>query len=124
MYFDDIDLDFDSSTVEIQNNTSKHEHIANRSSDLCCDVCHKDLSDKDSIVCCSALGAFSFRYCYDCYVKGLEPYNALVSVTACAGHFPSDVNPAYQKLARDIISGLNISETQFIRDVEEEIKNF
>lgn len=91
--------------------------------ELHCEVCSKAVTEEDSAVCCSSLGAFSCRYCRDCLNKGIEPYKYLVSTIACAGHFPEDINPTYQAIARRTISELNISEEQFIADVETELNS-
>lgn len=80
-----------------------------------CDVCGKKT---DVVVCCSAFGAISYTYCKDCFDNGLEPYDAMVSYIGCAGFFPDDINMTYQKLCRDILKGLNISEEKFIEDVK------
>ena len=84
-----------------------------------CDVCGKE---GEIIVCASSMGAISFGYCIDCFNKGLEPYWAMVAYISGAGKFPEDINQAYQNLVREILKGLNISEEQFIKDVNEFIQ--
>ena len=79
-----------------------------------CDVCSKET---DVVVCASSMGAISFTYCKDCLNKGLEPYWAMVSYISCAGSFPEDISEDYQIHCRKILEGLNISEEQFIDDV-------
>ena len=81
-----------------------------------CDVCGKET---DIVVCASTMGAVSFAYCENCLQKELEPYRVMVSYIACAGRFPDDINENYQKLCRHILKELNISEEQFIKDVDE-----
>ena len=83
-----------------------------------CDVCGKET---DVVVCASSMGATSYAYCEDCLSKGLEPYDAMVSYIACAGRFPDDINSAYKEHCRNILNGLNISEEQFIADVDKYI---
>ena len=80
-----------------------------------CAVCGKET---DIVVCASSMGATSYAYCEDCLSKGLEPYDAMVSYIACAGRFPDDINSVYREHCRNILSGLNISEDQFIADVD------
>ena len=50
-----------------------------------CDVCGKHEAVQ---IACSAYGATSYAFCTECLSKGLEPYGAVVSCIACAGHFP------------------------------------
>lgn len=83
-----------------------------------CDVCGKET---DVVVCASTMGAISFAYCEDCFNKQLEPYWAMVSYISCAGKFPDDINEGYQKHCRNILKELNISEQQFINDVNKSI---
>jgi hypothetical protein len=87
--------------------------------DICskgrCQVCNKET---DVVVLSSAYGAISFAYCKDCCLKGLEPYDAIVSYISCAGHFPEDVNEMYVEDVRRILKELNISEEKFIKDCE------
>ena len=49
-----------------------------------CDVCGKHEAVQ---IACSAYGATSYAVCPECLSKGLEPYDAVVSYIACAGHF-------------------------------------
>lgn len=85
-----------------------------------CDVCGKEV--EKICACASTMGAISFGYCEDCLRKGLEPYYAVVAYISCAGRFPDDINETYQKHVRNILKGLNISEEQFIKDVDKSIK--
>jgi len=84
-----------------------------------CDVCGKET---EVVVCSSSMGAISFAYCENCFDKRLEPYGAMVAYVSSAGHFPEDINENYQKLCRHILSELNITEDQFIKDVDEAIR--
>jgi hypothetical protein len=81
-----------------------------------CNVCGKVTDELQ--VCNSALGAFSLSYCNDCYEKGLEPYQLIVSSTAEIGHFPEDINQEYQEYIKNMLKGLDIPEEQFINDVD------
>lgn len=57
-----------------------------------CDVCGK----REAVqIACSAYGATSYAFCPECLSKGLEPYGAVVSYIACAGHFPKDIRREY-----------------------------
>lgn len=85
---------------------------------LKCNVCNKEVTDDDSVVCCSAFGPCSFRYCNECYSKGLEPYDHMVSYVAFAGYFPEDINEHFQNLVRLILNKLGKSEKEFIEDVK------
>ena len=85
-----------------------------------CDVCGKSAK---VIPAASIFGATSFSYCRKCFDKGVEPYSAMVSYIACAGHFPDDINLTYQTACRQILEGLGISEEQFIKDVDDAIEN-
>ena len=84
-----------------------------------CDVCGKE---SKIFVACSAYGPISFAYCEDCASNGREPYSAIVAYIACAGHFPEDINEAYQKDVRRQLVLHGVSEEQFIQDVEDCIK--
>ena len=53
-----------------------------------CDVCGEHEAVQ---IACSAYGAASYAFCSECLSKGLEPYDAIVSCIACAGHFPQGV---------------------------------
>ena len=48
----------------------------------------------------------------------------MVAYISCAGRFPKDINETYQKHCRRILEGLNISEEQFIKDVDKSIEYF
>lgn len=83
-----------------------------------CDVCGKI---GKTTVRCSMMGAISFGYCDDCLNNGLEPYGAMVGYISGAGRFPKDINEVYQKICRNILVKLNISEDKFIKDVDKAI---
>ena len=85
-----------------------------------CDVCGKEV--EKIYVCASTMGAISFGYCEECLSQGLEPYPAMVAYISCAVKFPEDINEQYQRHVRGILYGLNISEEQFIQDVDKSIK--
>ena len=53
-----------------------------------CDGCGKHEAVQ---IACSAYGATSYAFCSECLSKGLEPYGAVVSCIACAGHFPQGI---------------------------------
>jgi hypothetical protein len=84
-----------------------------------CDVCGKE---SETFVAASAYGPISFAYCRECLENGLEPYDAIVAYIACAGHFPEDINEAYQKDVCRQLKLCEVSEDQFIKDVEDCIK--
>lgn len=86
-----------------------------------CSVCGKQT---DVVVCASAFGATSYAYCEHCLSSDLEPYDAMVDYISCAGLFPDDINPQYQKLCRHILKGLGISEEKFIEDVKKASDDF
>ena len=85
-----------------------------------CDVCGKDNA---VYVVASTYGPESFAYCEECLLKGIEPYGAIVSYIASAGHFPDDINEMYQEDVRRQLKLHGVSEEQFIKDVEKAIAN-
>lgn len=85
-----------------------------------CDVCGK--SGK-IYVAASTMGPVSFAYCEQCLANGAEPYQAMVSYVACAGHFPNDINKQYQDVVRSILRYLGKTESEFISDVDRCIKS-
>lgn len=87
--------------------------------DLKCAVCGKSVTEDSSFVCASSFGGTTFRFCRDCFHKGVEPYGNMVSYISCAGRFPDDINETFQKRVRDNLSKLGISEEQFIKDVDD-----
>lgn len=82
---------------------------------MICDVCG---CQGDHAVYASSYGAISFAYCLDCMEKQLEPYDAVVAYIACAGHFPTDINEAYQQDVRRLLAHWGKTEESFIGDVE------
>lgn len=86
-----------------------------------CDVCGKE---GKVVPAASMFGATTFSYCKKCLGLGVEPYHAMVDYIACAGHFPNDINVSYQVVCREILKRLNISEEQFIKDVDAAIASF
>lgn len=82
-----------------------------------CEVCGK--RNISFVTCTSKFGPMSLYYCKDCFNKGKEPYDVVVAYIACAGHFPDDINEDYQKEVRRQLVLHNISEEQFIKDVDE-----
>lgn len=68
------------------------------------------------------MAPISFGYCEDCLSKNLEPYSAVVAYIACAGHFPDEINKAYQHDVRRMLPLWNKTEEEFIRDVDAAIK--
>ena len=78
-----------------------------------CDVCGK----QTKVGVAASVFSGSFAYCEKCLHNQLEPYHAMVDYVACAGHFPDDINIAYQIVCRHILKGLGVSEEQFIKDV-------
>jgi hypothetical protein len=104
-------------TMKLQYPISKKENIMTGK----CDVCGKETEIN---VCASTMGPISLGYCKDCLVAGLEPYDIMVAYISCAGKFPEDINEQYQKHVRNILKGLNVSEEQFIEDVNKSIEEF
>lgn len=86
-----------------------------------CDVCGKE---ENIHVHASTMGPISLAYCTACLEAGLEPYNIMVAYISCAGKFPEDINEKFQKRVRTILKGLNISEEQFIKDVNIALNGF
>lgn len=80
-----------------------------------CEVCGKF---DQPIVVCGAFGAYSYNICIDCLTEGKEPYKNMVAYISCAGRFPEDINETYQKLVREQLKLHNITEDQFIHDVD------
>ena len=72
----------------------KFEEIAHKGR---CDVCGKQT---DVAVCASSCGPISLAYCRSCLEAGLEPYGIMLAYISGAGHWPDDINPAYQELVR------------------------
>ena len=80
-----------------------------------CDVCGK----REAIqIACSAYGATSYAFCPECLSKGLEPYGAVVSYIACAGHFPQDIRVEYVEDVRRMLPLWDKTEKEFVWDVE------
>ena len=88
-------------------------------SDGKCDVCG---AETKIVVCASSMGPISYAYCQSCLEKGLEPYGGMVVYISCAGHFPDDINEAYQDSVRRTLKETGVSEEKFIGDVDEAIK--
>lgn len=86
-----------------------------------CDVCGKEAN---CTVVASAFGPISFDYCDECLHRGKEPYRAVVAYIACVGHFPDDINETYLKEVRRQLKLHNVSEEDFINDVDENIRLF
>ena len=86
-----------------------------------CSVCGKQA---DVVVCASAFGATCYAYCENCLSNYLEPYDAMVTYISCAGIFPDDISPDYQRLCRHILRELGISEEKFIEDVNKANNDF
>ena len=84
-----------------------------------CDVCGK----REAVqIACSAYGVTSYAFCSECLSNGLEPYGAVVSYIACAGHFPKDIRREYVEDVRRLLSLWNKTEEEFIWDVENMIE--
>ena len=94
----------------------KFEEIAREGK---CDVCGKQT---DVVVCSSSCGPISLAYCRSCLEGELEPYGIMLSYIAGAGHWPDDVNPAYQELVRKNLAFHGKTEEEFASDVERAIK--
>ena len=80
-----------------------------------CDVCGK----REAVqIARSAYGATSYAFCSECLSNGLEPYGAVVSYIACAGHFPKDIRREYVEDGHRMLPLWDKTEEEFIRDVE------
>ena len=84
-----------------------------------CDVCRA--KNVKGIVACSMFGAQTFAYCEDCMATYREPYRAMVDYIAAAGHWPQDINEAYQAEVRRQLKLHNIPEEVFKLEVERAI---
>lgn len=84
-----------------------------------CEVC--GATDVLGVVVCSTFGAHSFACCEACLVVDKEPYRAIVNYISCAGHWPQDINPMYQREVRRQLKLHNKTEEEFRNDVEEAI---
>ena len=76
----------------------KFEEIAHEGR---CDVCGKQTN---VAVCASSCGPISLAYCRSCLEAGLEPYGIMLAYISGAGHWPDDINPAYQVLQHRAVS--------------------
>ena len=84
-----------------------------------CDVCGKQADDA---VCASSCGPISLAYCRSCLEAGLEPYGIMFAYISGAGHWPDDINPAYQELVRKNLAFHGKTEEEFAAGVERAIK--
>ena len=82
---------------------------------MTCDVCNKET---ECFTVCGAFGAISYGICEDCLKSGKEPYRYMVNYIANAGRFPEDINEEYQQFVRNQLKLHNITEEQFIHDVD------
>lgn len=85
-----------------------------------CDVCGKET---DVEVCVSSCGLVCFAYCRSCMEAELEPYWIMLSYISGVGHWPDDVNPAYQDLVRKNLAFHGKTEQDFAAEVEQMIKD-
>ena len=90
----------------------KFEEIAHKGR---CDVCGKQT---DVAVCASSCGPISLAYCRSCLEAGLEPYGIMLAYISGAGHWPDDINPAYQELVRKNLAFHGKTEEEFAAGVE------
>ena len=81
-----------------------------------CDVCGAE--NTIGLVASSAFGATSYAYCACCLAEDKEPYRAIVNYISCAGHWPQDINPMYQREVRRQLKLHNKTEEEFRNDVE------
>ena len=78
-----------------------------------CDVCKKE--SEYTVVCCSACGAISYRYCLNCLNNGREPYNALVGM----GLYYENINENFkEKILNPSLKFHNKTVEQFNADVK------
>ena len=85
----------------------KFEEIAHEGR---CDVCGKQTN---VAVCASSCGPISLAYCRSCLEAGLEPYGIMLAYISGAGHWPDDINPAYQELVRKNLAFHGKTEEEF-----------
>ena len=85
-----------------------------------CEVCGKYV-DK-LYYYASPFGPVSFGHCKECLEPCKEPYWAIVLYTAGAGHFPEDISDDYVKIIRRQLKLHDITEEQFIKDVETQLE--
>jgi hypothetical protein len=83
-----------------------------------CDVCGVVTN---TVFRASKMGCMSFEYCKKCLEKGLEPYWAMIGYISGAGHFPDDINEEYVTIVKYVLKELDITEEQFIKDVEADL---
>ena len=84
-----------------------------------CDAC--GATNVLGYVACSAFGAQSFAYCEACLAVDKEPYRAIVNDISCAGRWPEDINPIYQKEVRRQLKLHGKTEEEFAKDVDRAI---
>lgn len=100
--------------------TNKKEITKDNTFQGICEACGK--YDSNGVVVSSAFGPVSYLYCQDCLAQGKESYSAMVEYIAATGHFPDEINEEYQAEVRRQLELHQISETQFISDVEKIIE--
>ena len=84
-----------------------------------CEVC--GATDVLGVVVCSTFGAHSFACCEACLAVDKEPYRAIVNYISCAGHWPQDINPMYQREVRRQLKLHGIPEEVFKFEVDRAI---
>ena len=79
-----------------------------------CEVCGK----KEGVFAMpSAFGALSYWCCDDCAAHRYEPYDLIVSGVACAGEWPNDITPEFQRFIRRNLEFHRKTEAEFANDV-------
>ena len=92
--------------------------MKNDFNELCSDgICEVCSNQTKVVVLASSFEPVSRAYCADCLTNGLEVYSDIVSYTWSAGGWP-DLREDYVELVRRKLAKLNISEEQFIRDIQ------
>jgi hypothetical protein len=79
-----------------------------------CEVC----GERDGVFAMpSCLGALSYWCCDDCAAHHYEPYDLIVSGIACAGEWPDDITPEFQRFVRYNLKFHGKTEAEFVNDV-------
>lgn len=86
-----------------------------------CAVCGRD---GETFVACSMCGGITLRYCHDCLLAGVEPWDELVNYIAICGNYPEDIDNVFCDIVRDTCERLGKTEDDFIKDVNTRRKEY
>ena len=78
-------------------------------------------TDTKCMSVCGTFGAMSYACCMRCIGEGREPYANIVDYIAAAGHWPKDINEAFQTEVRRQLKLHGKTEEEFKKDVEKSI---